>query len=93
MSYGKKHFEVLSLLWTGRRDEAPDWSQSTTVKAYDSEEAVETWAEESDQQGDYDIISSGEHGPVLVREEGSKTYETFDVLAESCPVYSARKIK
>jgi len=41
--------------------------------------------------GDYDIINSGYHGPVLVREEGASSHETYMIEARSEPVYFARK--
>lgn len=87
MSYLKKNFEVLSLEWYGPK---ADWSEASVIKAHDYEDAASTWAEETDQQGDYTIISRGEHGPILVREEGSETHKTVYVTAEAVPHYYAR---
>jgi len=87
----KKYYEVISLEWCGSGALNGDWSEARLVKAYDSEDAATTWAEESDQMGDYDIINSGYHGPVLVREEGASSHETYMIEARSEPVYFARK--
>jgi hypothetical protein len=88
-----KTYEVLSLEWFGTKDGIPDWSNCYTIKAIDHENAAARWAEKQDQRGDYDIVSSGEHGPVLVREEGKTKLKTFNITAESVAFYYAEEQK
>lgn len=84
-----KKFEVLYPRWYGE-----NWCASKTVRANDHEQAAEVWAELSDQEGDYDIISRGEtEDPVLVREEGSEEIKKFKVRAEQTINYSARELE
>lgn len=87
MTYLKKQFEVLSLSFYGPN---ADWVEASTITAYDEDEAVCIWAEESDCRGDYDIIRYGVHGPILVREVGTETHKEYEVFAEQVAHYHAR---
>ncbi len=79
-----KTFEVLYPGFYGN-----DWSNCATATAHDHEQAVESWAEESDQKGDYNILKTGCIETVLVREEGSEIIKKFKVWAEQTVNYSA----
>lgn len=84
----KKKFEVLSIPFNGKE---ANWDYANIVEAFDHREACELWAEESDNDGDYDIISRGEHGPVLIREKGTELVKTFTIWAYNSAVYNARE--
>lgn len=70
------------------RNEVHDlnWSE---VYARDSEEAAEKFAEESDCDGDYTIIRNG--SAEIWTRDGDGLVEKWDIEAESCPTYTARK--
>ena len=87
----KKYYQVLNTKLYGSR-ETPDWGDADTISAYDFENAIEKWAENYDQEGDYTIVGYGDkYGPIWVREEGEEKFAVFYVEAEQTVSYSARQ--
>lgn len=84
-----KTFEVLSLELYGPKS---DWEEASVIRAIDHQEAVEKWAHDFDND-EFSIINRGEHGPILVREEGYNETLKFNIEARAKPVYYAREFK
>jgi hypothetical protein len=80
-------------LWECRDEDADedDWRQ---VRASDSEDAAEDYAQNYDSNGDYQIIAGGTI-VVLVRKVGAeaKSIERFRVNGETVPRYYAEKLE
>lgn len=80
------------LVWEPDADERPE--DGHVVVAIDAEDAAEDFAEWSDIDGDYTIISG--HVPTLhvrLADDPAAPVEVFVVSGESVPRYSARKVE
>ena len=72
------------------KPDASDWANSTDIRATYHESAAEKAAEQSDQYGDYAIVS-GDIATMYVRDQAG-VVKVFIVSGESVPEYSAREI-
>lgn len=79
-------------VWEARIHEAKWEEDWTEVHASDAEEAAETFCEQHDCDGEYNIVQSGS-AEVEVRKQGEDAVTLFDITAETIPQYSAYERK
>jgi len=77
-------------VWCDRHHGEHD--EGDRVHAFDAQSAAEEWADQTDSDGDY-VILSGSPAAVRVTAVEGGEQQWFEVTGESCPRYTAHEME